>query len=198
MKRKKKKLIIASTISSIGLLTANLFSSPKEIIKNQTIDNSHIEIMNNNSYIQSSSIIDKIPLLFKVLVLIPLWLLGTIVIKALNKLLLLIGSPLLRFLIRTLLIFLILLLIIIFILKLLFPNKKLKELITKKLILYTFVGSIVLNIVDLLLSKNKKYQKIKNTVLLILGIIILLLILKPFIKKKYYEPKIIYDHSIYD
>lgn len=200
MKKNKKKIIkTAATISGIGVLIANLFESPKDIINNEPINNAHIETINNKTHINLvSTIIEKIPLLFKIFVLIPLWIIGSIIIKIINKLLLLITSPILKFLLRTLIIFIILLIIVLLILKLLFPDKKIKELINKKLIISIFIASIILNITDLILMKNTKYQKIKSIIIFSLGLILILLILRPFIIKKYYEPKIIYDHSIYD
>ena len=200
MKKNKKKIIkTAATISGIGVLIANLFESPKDIINNEPINNAHIETYKNTKHVNLiSRLIEKIPLIFKILVIIPLWIIGSLIIKIFNKLLLLITSPILKFILRTLIIFIILLIIVLLILKLLFPDKTIKELINKKLIISIFIASLILNITDLILMKNSKYQKIKTIVLFSIGLLLLLLILRTFIFKKYYEPKIIYDHSIYD
>ena len=83
-----------------------------------------------------------------------------------------------------LLIFFILLIVVIIVLKLLFPNKKIRELVDKEMIFYLFISSIIIKIIDIFF-KNSDYRYL---IIFFLGLIVIV----PIIIKKSREPVIIY------
>ena len=118
-----------------------------------------------------------LPPVVKGLVLLPLWTLGAIANYALSLLLSLFvklfGGSVLTFLFQFALLFGLFALA----LKLLFPNKKLKDLLTKKHLLWMAVGALVLTTADMLLKTwYEPYAKIRALILLVLALILLSLL----------------------
>lgn len=190
-KKTKKKIIITSAIAlvSLSVLTAKKYKTISDIKD----DDNHIEVINSKQ-IKKQGLIQRIPLFFKYLFLLPLWIIGNIIIRTFDKVLKLITMPVIKVLIKLLLTFLILFSIILIILKLLYPEKKLSELISKKLILVTFILSVILVVVDYILIKYlDNYVLYKDIVIFVLGLIGLIRIIYPFYKRKHNEPRIIYE-----
>ena len=191
-KKTKKKIVITSAIAlvSLSVLTAKKYKTIDNI-KND--DDNHVQVINAKQ-ISKLGLIDRIPLFLKYLFLVPLWVIGNIIIRLVDKLLKLITMPIIKVLIKLLITFLILFGIILFILKLIYPEKKLRELISKKLVLVTFILSVILVIADYILIKYlDNYVLYKDIIIFVIGLIGLIRIIYPFYKRKHNEPKIIYE-----
>ena len=132
-----------------------------------------------------------LPAPVKGLVLLPLWTVGAIANFALSSLLSLFmkvfGGSVLTFLFQFALIFGLFALA----LKLLFPNRKLKELLTKKNLLGMAVAALILTTADMLLKTwYEPYEKVRSLILLVLALVLLsLLAWRILYKRKKPEPE---------
>ena len=132
-----------------------------------------------------------LPAPVKGLVLLPLWTVGAIANYALSLLLGLFakvfGGSILTFLFQFALLFGLFALA----LKLLFPNKKLKELLTKRNLLGMAVAALLLTTADMLLKTwYEPYAKIRALILLVLALVLLsLLAWRILYKRKKPEPE---------
>ena len=119
----------------------------------------------------------SLPAPVKGLVLLPLWTVGAIANYALSLLLSLFakvfGGSILTFLFQFALLFGLFALA----LKLLFPNKKLRDLLTKRNLLWMAVSALVLTAADMLLKTwYEPYAKVRSLILLVLALILLSLL----------------------
>ena len=132
-----------------------------------------------------------LPAPVKGLVLLPLWTVGAIANFALSSLLSLFmkvfGGSVLTFLFQFALIFGLFALA----LKLLFPNRKLKELLTKRNLLGMAVAALLLTTADMLLKTwYEPYEKVRSLILLVLALVLLsLLAWRILYKRKKPEPE---------
>ena len=132
-----------------------------------------------------------LPAPVKGLVLLPLWTVGAIANFALSSLLSLFmkvfGGSVLTFLFQFALLFGLFALA----LKLLFPNKKLKDLLTKKNLLGMAVAALLLTTADMLLKTwYEPYEKVRPLILLVLALVLLsLLAWRILYKRKKPEPE---------
>ena len=132
-----------------------------------------------------------LPAPVKGLVLLPLWTVGAIANYALSLLLSLFarvfGGSVLTFLFQFALIFGLFALA----LKLLFPGKKLKDLLTRKNLLWMAVSALILTAADMLLKTwYEPYAKVRALVLLVLALVLLsLLAWRILYKRKKPEPE---------
>lgn len=133
----------------------------------------------------------SLPAPVKGLVLLPLWTIGAVANYAFSLLLSLFvkvfGGSVLTFLFQFAVIFGLFALA----LKLLFPNRKLKDLLTKKNILWMAIAALVLTTADMLLKTwYEPYAKVRALVLLVLALILLsLLAWRILYKRKLKEPR---------
>ena len=133
----------------------------------------------------------SLPAPVKGCVLLPLWTLGAIANYAFSLLLGLFarvfGGSILTFLFQLALLFGLFALA----LKLLFPNKKLRELLTKKSLLWMAVSALILTTADMLLKTwYEPYAKVRALILLVLALILLsLLAWRILYKRKKAEPQ---------
>ena len=150
MSKTKKKNFIATVLASlagIGILLASAFNSPDEIINDDLNENKAVvksEIKNK----QKLSFIDRIPLFLKAIVGVPLWILGNLLLKLIDKLAKLTLLPFLKYLLIWFLLFLIILIIIALCIKLLFPEIPFRKIINKKLILNVAIGTFIISILN--------------------------------------------------
>ena len=119
----------------------------------------------------------ELPAPVKGLILLPLWTVGAIANYALSLLLSLFvkvfGGSILTFLFQFALLFGLFALA----LKLLFPNKKLRDLLTKKNLLWMAVSALVLTAADMILKTwYEPYAKVRSLILLVLALILLSLL----------------------
>ena len=132
-----------------------------------------------------------LPAPVKGLVLLPLWTIGAIANYAFSLVLGLFarvfGGSILTLLFQFALIFGLFALA----LKLLFPNKKLRELLTKKNLLWMAVSALILTAADMLLKTwYEPYARVRALVLLVLALVLLsLLAWRILYKRKKAEPR---------
>ena len=195
-KRKKKAVVVLSAaIASAGLFLASAFSSPTDLLENlrnnEDEHNATVEIA--QSEYKKKSFIEQIPFLIRASLALPLWLVGTLLLKLISGLVKLVLSPIISFILSLLLIFFILLGIILLVLKLLFPDKSIKELLNKKIIITTFIGSLTIKTVDVILKHCwTNYNNYCFLIIFILGLIVISIVIVPILIKKSREPRIIY------
>lgn len=197
MKRKKKiskKDIAAASVAlatSASLMGASTFDVANDGLNADTDQKNVIHI--EQKVDQKASFVEKIPDIIKCILYVPIWLLINLIIKPVLKLFKeFVLSPTLAFLLEWLILFGLLLIIILLILKLLYPDKKLKELLTKKLIIGVGVSSFLMKVADLILkSRIENYGTYKALFYFLAGLLILSLVLIPKYIKKRREPRLI-------
>lgn len=196
-KGKNKKVLVAlsAAATSAGLFLASAFSSPSDLLQNlrnnEDEHNATVEVAKIEY--KKQSFIEQIPYLIRACVALPLWLIGTLILKFISGLVKLVLSPVISFILSLLLIFFILLGIILLVLKLLFPDKSIKELLTKKVIITTFIGSLIIKIVDVILKHTWiNYNDYRFLIIFILGLLTISIVIIPILIKKSREPRIIY------
>lgn len=193
----KRKIAVAlsAAVASAGLFLASAFSSPTDLLQNlrnnEDEHNATVEIAKMEY--KKQSFIEQIPFLIRACVALPLWLIGTLLLKLISGLAKLVLSPVISFILSLLLMFFILLGIILLVLKLLFPNKSIKELLNKKVIITAFIGSLIIKIVDVILKHTwTNYDSYRFLIIFVLGLITISIVIVPILIKKSKEPRIIY------
>lgn len=196
-KGKNKKVLVAlsAAATSAGLFLASAFSSPSDLLQNlrnnEDEHNATVEVAKIEY--KKQSFIEQIPYLIRACVALPLWLIGTLLLKLISGIVKLVLSPVISFILSLLLIFFILLGIILLVLKLLFPDKSIKELLTKKVIITTFIGSLIIKIVDVILKHTwTNYNDYRFLIIFILGLLTISIVIIPILIKKSRELRIIY------
>ena len=212
-KKKLKSAAIkaAGTVTAAGMLL-NAAAEPEDLLTSRpqkavTPDAAHVQYGSVPVYTVRGATPEKAPAptkaeLFrekiislpapvKGLILLPLWTLGAIANYALSLLLSLFatifGGSVLTFLFQFALLFGLFALA----LKLLFPNKKLKDLLTRRNLLWMAISALVLTSADMLLKTwYEPYAKIRALILLILALLLLsLLAWRILYKRKKPEPE---------
>ena len=186
---------LSAAATSAGLFLASAFSSPSDFLQNlrnnEDEHNATVEVAKIEY--KKQSFIEQIPYLIRACVALPLWLIGTLLLKLISGIVKLVLSPVISFILSLLLIFFILLGIILLVLKLLFPDKSIKELLTKKVIITTFIGSLIIKIVDVILKHTwTNYNDYRFLIIFILGLLTISIVIIPILIKKSREPRIIY------
>ena len=196
---RKKKLIatLAAAIAGIGVLISGAYDTPDDMFTNNEVsDKNHIVIEASTSVKEKEKapLISRIPFLVKAIFAVPLWLLGTIVIELIDKFLKITFLPLLKYIILWILLFLIIMGIIVLIIKLLFPEMKIRDIITRKMIMTVAAGTLVMLLITILLPMAyKPYENYKYVGLFAMGLVLIVYELYPYVKMKAQEPVIIYD-----
>lgn len=193
---KTKKNFFATFIASIagiGILLTSAFNSPEEVINDDLNENKVIvkaEVKNR----QKQSFVDRIPLFLRAIIGVPLWILGNLLIKFVDKLAKLTLMPFLNFLLIWLLLFLIILLIIVLCIKILFPEIPFRKILNKKLILNVTIGTFIISIINVVMPLIfNNYIDYKYTVIFILGLILIIMNILPFVREKSKISAIVYD-----
>ncbi len=212
-KKKLKSAAIraAGTVTAAGMLLnaavepEDLLASPKP--KAQSADTAHVQAGTAPVYTVKGVRVETapaptraervreriaaLPAPVKGLVLLPLWTVGAVANYALSLLLSLFmkvfGGSILTFLFQFALLFGLFALA----LRLLFPGKKLRDLLTKKNLLWMAVSALVLTGADMLLKTwYEPYAKVRGLVLLVLALLLLsLLAWRILCKRKKPEPE---------
>lgn len=202
--KKKKGLLLSALgtgIASVGLMIAAAVTPAHEIGNDNAGDSSgngsnkiilpEEEISHPSD---DQSFFDKIPVFLRSIISIPLVLLGTLLMKLINAALKVVVAPVISFLLGWLGIFLILMVIILLILKLLFPDKKLRELINVKLIVTVLIGSFIIRLSQVVLPNIwNSYKDYEFAITFLLGLTVVMIVIIPAVIKKRREPKIIYS-----
>lgn len=200
--KKKITVSLVASLTSVSLLLGNIFDSSKDLLDNpktpkamieSTDDYSEDDQQNNekkDSIKQKiKNLIYKIPIKVRAFFFLPLWLLGNLLISLLTPLM----HIILSFLLQTLIMFIVVVLCI----KILFPDIPLSKLLNKKLFLCIILSSLFIKLCDYFIPMFwADYNLYRNIIRFVLGLIFILIILKPFIKKKIKDGpvyEIIYD-----
>ena len=215
MKRKLKSAAIktAGTVTAAGMLL-NATVEPEDLLtkkerKAESASAAHIQAGKAPVYTVRGTRVEPIsasastprelfrekvislPAPVKGLILLPLWTVGAVVNYALSLLLSLFarffGGSVLTFLFQFALLFG----LFAGALKLLFPNKKLKELLTKRNLLWMAKAALILTTADMVLKTwYEPYARVRSLVLLVLALILLsLLAWRILYKRKKPEPE---------
>jgi len=168
--KKKIKKTTAATILSASLLVASLNENPKYILSPTDDDNHHIEYVEEDNKKKSSRATFTI---IKAFTLIPLWAIGTILLKLL--------APFKSMIITFIVSFLLLSLIIYLIAKWLFPDLSFKDIFNKQTIIIIGVISLIISIANKLLLFSDKYRNYVIVVDFIVGLLCLLIVLLPIV-----------------
>lgn len=199
VKKKLKSAAVkaAGTVTAAGMLF-NAAVEPEDLLANpahkvHSVDSAHMTVGSAPVYTVKRTApeaapaptkaqlfrekVTALPAPVKGLLLLPLWTLGAIANYALSLLLSLFatifGGSVLTFLFQFALIFGLFALA----LKLLFPHKKLRDLLTKKNLLWMAVSALVLTAADMILKTwYEPYAKIRSLVLLLLAFLLLSLL----------------------
>lgn len=202
--KKKKGLLLSALgtgIASVGLMIAASVTPAHEIGSENNGDagdgENKITLNEGDVYAESKekeSIIDKIPMILRSIIAVPLMIIGTLLLKLMNAALKVIAMPIVSFLLGWLGIFLLLLLIILICLKLIFPDKKLRELINKKLIITVLIGSFIIRLTQVILPKVwNGYSDYEFAITLCEGLTVILIVLIPALIHKAKEPTLVYN-----
>ncbi|MBQ6479146.1 MAG: hypothetical protein IJI44_07245 [Erysipelotrichaceae bacterium] len=197
--RKKIRLGVLTGLTSLSVLIGSVFDSSKDLLEETHVNPKAIsEIMTDLSEDNLESrkqkqgikekirkLIYKVPVKIRVVLFLPLWLLGNLILAAaeflFKTLLAPIGNLILGFVFQTLLLFGIIGICI----KIMFPDLPWSKIFSKKLILLVFAGSLFMSACDLVMPMIwEKYTLYRRISKLILGLIVILIILRPFIRKK--------------
>ena len=200
----------AGTVTAAGMLL-NATVEPEDLLtsseqKAESASSAHIQAGDAPVYTVKGVRLDKapaptkadlfrekviaLPALVKGLVLLPLWTLGAIANYALSLLLSLFikifGGSILTFFFQFALLFGLFALV----LRFLFPNKKLRDLLTRKNLTWMAVSALVLTLADMVLKTwYEPYAKARGLILLALALILLsILAWRILYKRKKDEP----------
>lgn len=197
--RKKISIGMIAGLASISVLLGGIFDSSKELLKDypqtpkdvvESIDDYSKddlkEAFNQDGIKEKLRLmIYKIPVRIRAILFLPLWLLGSTILWGFDLLAKTLIIPfahlILGFIIQTLLLFALIGICI----KILFPDLPWSKIFSKKLFLSVLLGSIFMSACDLIIPRFwSDYTFYRNLSRFILGLIVILIILKPFIKKK--------------
>ena len=186
-KLKKKILTLIIGLGTLlGVVSAAKYDNPSELIEDQ-LEQEKASTIEETVKVQTAGMnaVGKVPAIIKSLLLLPFWGVGFIVLNLLDKVIKLVGLPLLSFLLSWLFLFLILLIIIVSFIKLLYPNLSLKQIITKRLVISLLICSLLMTIADrLLLGLYSDYESIRKIIRFVLGFVVLICLTFNVIKKK--------------
>ncbi|GEM_PF-4176400 len=172
---KKINTWLIATLASASIIVAASYEAPVDIVKDDDDDDkkNHITIVESRKK-QSvvSKTVERIPVVIRMLFMIPMWFAGTLLLKLLE--------PFKKYLVSALATFIILALIVFLIAKLLFPDLKLKDIFTKKTLIILVVASLIIPLVNFTMSITiDDYLKYVMLTDFIIGIIVLMIILVP-------------------
>lgn len=189
----KKKLItfVVGIGVLLGVVSAAKYDNPKELIDNKYKQDKDATIEEPLETKQaSSSVANKIPAIIKSLLLLPLWIIGSLILNLLDKAIKLVGAPFLSFLLSVLFLFLILLFIVVSVIKFLCPELTLKQILNKKLVISVLVSSFVMVCLDrLFLNLFDSYENIRRLIRFVLGLLVILFLVLDVIKSRIIEER---------
>ena len=201
-KNKKAATAVISAVTAAGMLISAVFSTPNDAFADPNADqptaivamadvdadddddvgiDSEDETKKSRKSLRAgiASVLRGLPTPIKILVLLPLWLIGEGITLLLTALVSTAGKPILLGLASLALNLLVLFAVTACGLKLLYPNKKLKSLFTKKRVILTIVFALVLTVADILMplafEKYNAWSLIIKTVLAAAATLILIL-----------------------
>ena len=172
--KRKAKIAAATTMVSASILLGAAMEDPYDLINSNDDDSNHIVIEDKQNISVVEAMIHRIPLIIRVLLLIPMWIAGNLLLKLLD--------PLKSFFLQWLFTFLIMTVCFVIAVKLLFPNTKLSEILTKKNLIILTISSLGITIINTYLTiTNSDYRKYTLLIRFVVGLMTLTFMLRPFI-----------------
>lgn len=172
--KRKAKIAAATTMVSASILLGAAMEDPYDLINSNDDDSHHIVIEDKQNISVAEAMVHRIPLIIRVLLLIPMWIAGNLLLKLLD--------PLKSFFLQWLFTFLIMTICFVVAVKLLFPNMKLSEILTKKNLIILTISSLGITIINTYLTiTNSDYRKYTLLIRFVVGLMTLTFMLRPFI-----------------
>lgn len=172
--KRKAKIAAATTMVSASILLGAAMEDPYDLINSNDDDSNHIVIEDKQNISVVEAMVHRIPLIIRVLFLIPMWIAGNLLLKLLD--------PLKSFFLQWLFTFLIMTICFVIAVKLLFPNMKLSEILTKKNLIILTISSLGITIINTYLTiTNSDYRKYTLLIRFVVGLMTLTFMLRPFI-----------------
>lgn len=172
--KRKAKIAVATTMVSASILLGAAMEDPYDLINSNDDDSHHIVIEDKQNISVVEAMVHRIPLIIRVLLLIPMWIAGNLLLKLLD--------PLKSFFLQWLFTFLIMTICFVVAVKLLFPNMKLSEILTKKNLIILTISSLGITIINTYLTiTNSDYRKYTLLIRFVVGLMTLTFMLRPFI-----------------
>lgn len=207
--KKRRKKLVAGTIAaatSAAILVGSSVTSNDEFLRQQNNNKEdHIMVIEeaipeNIQETFAMKICHAIPDIIKYCIVIPLWIAAHLLLKMIKALILGVLSPIISFIVHLLLLFILILLIIVICVKLMFPERPIKDILTKKLVIGVFIGCFLIELGDVLLPKVwQEFTDYRYLFQFVGGLIIVTIALIPYIKeyvKLKHEPQIIIPEGL--
>ncbi|MBQ1476938.1 MAG: hypothetical protein IIZ33_02200 [Erysipelotrichaceae bacterium] len=199
--KKKASIGILASLTSISVLLGGVFDSPKELVEEnhekpviliENIDDYSEDELENEEGKDHTGYKDKlkrqiyrIPLRIRMIFCVPLWCLGTMILSLGEFLWGSLLSPVLNVLLTFLLQTIILMAVIGICVKLLFPDLPWRKIFNKRTLLAVLIGSLIMSLLDAVLPLFwKEYRYYKMLGKFLIGLVILTIVMRWFIKKK--------------
>lgn len=212
-KRKQIEKGIVAGLTSASVLLGGTFDSPQDLINNDKYKPEAVieKVLNEDEDKQEAkqkntlkekfrNLVYKVPVKIRTYLFVPLWFLGTFLISLTDLLVKVVLAPASHIIINFILHVLIILGIVVICIKVLFPDLPLSKILNKHTLIMVIIGSMLLSLCDIFMPMIwDKYKLYRNISKLVLGLIVILIILKPFIKKKLENPytyEIQYENEI--
>ena len=211
-KRKKIEKGIVAGVTSVSVLLGGTFDSPQDLLNEEHVKPKAIieqignldddpEQEKHKSVLEEKlrDLIYRIPVRIRMFLCVPLWFLGTFLISLsdllINTLLAPVGHLILNFILHILL----LLAVVGICVKILFPDLPWSKIFNKRTILLVILGSVLLSLCDIFMPMIwEDYKMYRNIAKFFTGLTVILIILRPFLKKKWkerYTYEIVYDET---
>lgn len=172
--KRKAKIAAATTMVSASILLGAAMEDPYDLINSNDDDSHHIVIEDKQNISVVEAMVHRIPLIIRVLLLIPMWIAGNLLLKVLD--------PVKSFFLQWLFTFLVMTICFVIAVKLLFPNMKLSEILTRKNLIILTVSSLGITIINTYLTiTNSDYRKYTLLIRFVIGLMTLTFMLRPFI-----------------
>lgn len=212
-KRKQIEKGIVAGLTSASVLLGGTFDSPQDLINNDKYKPEAVieKVLNDDEDKQEAkqkntlkekfrNLVYKVPVKIRTYLFVPLWFLGTFLISLTDLLVKVVLAPASHIIINFILHVLIILGIVVICIKVLFPDLPLSKILNKRTLIMVIIGSMLLSLCDIFMPMVwDKYKLYRNISKLVLGLVVILIILKPFIKKKLENPytyEIQYENEI--
>ena len=214
-KKDKVKIGLLAGLTTFSVTLGNLFDSAEELKANypetpkavvESIDDysednlQELESEHDSFKEKLKKQIYRIPIKIRAIFFVPLWALGSLLIALGDLAISTVVMPVLHLLLGFIIQTLIMILVVGICIKLLFPDMPWSKIFSKKMIISVIIASIILKVLDFVLPYFiDNYRLYKNLVKFTVGLILIGIILKPYIKKKIKEGtqyKIVYDENL--
>ena len=212
--KKKAGIGLLASLTSISVLLGGVFDSPQELVRDnherpviltENFEDFSEDDLENEEGKEKETAKEKlkrqiyrIPIKIRMIFCVPLWFLGSTLLSLGNflwgSLLTPLADIILNFLLQTLL----LLIVIGVCVKLLFPDLPWRKIFNKKTLLYVLICSVVMTLLDIFLPLVwKKYKFYRMLGKFLLGLVVLVIVIRPIIEKKIEDMNSIEIHYQY-